>query len=1145
MADFVHLHVHSEYSLLDGLCKISPLVAQAKADGQKALAITDHGVMYGVVHFFNACQAAGVKPIIGVEAYFSTHSRFDKQTRIGADQYHLTLLSKDFTGYQHLMKLVSLAHLEGFSYKPRIDFEILSQYHQGLIVLSGCNSGLIPKLLLNHQETEAISWLKRFHQLFGADFYLEIQSHPQIEAVTQARDLLVKLGQQYGLPLVATNDVHYIDQADAEAQDALLAVQTRKTIDDANRLSMLDSPDFYLKSSAEMYQAFSDYPEAIANTLKIASECNVTIPTGKMIFPLYPLPKDQNPETALRNMAKKRLPERFEQISPEIIDRLNYELDVICSKGYASYFLIVQDFVNWAKAQGIRVGPGRGSAAGSLVSFVLRITSINPILHNLPFERFMNPERPSPPDIDIDIADERRDDVIRYVANKYGEDHVAQIITFGTMEARAAIRDIGRVLGLPYSEPDKIAKVIPPGLTLEEAMVQSLELQEFYKEPKYKKLINLAKKVEGNSRHASVHAAGVIIADKPLPEYTPIQIETKGGKVISQYDMYALDLNISDTAIGLLKMDFLGLRNLSILGQAIEIIKQVRQVNVDLSNLPLDDPKVYQALTAGETTGIFQLESPGMRRVARNLKPERFSDITAMVALYRPGPMELINTFISGKANPAKIVYPHEDLKPVLAETYGIPVYQEQVLQIANVFAGYSLGEADILRRAIGKKKRSILEKEKKRFIKGSVAKGYTAKKAEAIWAFIDKFAGYGFNKAHSASYAMIAYQTAYLKVNFPVEYMCALLTVESRARSANREDKITQAIDECRRLGIPVLTPDINQSNSGFSIQPATTPLQYAIRFGLSAIKNVGEAAIEAILSERKTAPFSGITDFCLRTDTRKVNKKVIESLIKAGSFDSFGARAALLDALSSVKDLASARAKVKESGQSSLFEPTEAGLTDHVKDNLPSIPEISDSQKLQDEKSLLGVYLSTHPLSSATAAFRQAGVTKIIDLDPHLPGQKLRFGAMFTRIRQVQTKRTNATMAFATIEDQTGTLEAVIFPKAFEANRTALVLNQPAFISGTLDFRDDTLCLMVDSVKPIPSPVQLAESDAQKLLIIPRTTSAEVLKKLGSLLKSHPGKQQLIIQLGHESQATKLKLPYQVAYDKALIEQIEALLK
>jgi DNA polymerase-3 subunit alpha len=1151
MASFAHLHVHTEYSLLDGLSKIPDLVAAVKASGQTACALTDHGVMYGAIHFYNACKNAGIKAIIGVEAYMSETSHLSKQTRMGADQYHLTLLAKNIDGYRNLMKLVSVANLEGFSYKPRIDFELLEKYHEGIICLSGCSSGILAKKLEHRQEEEATMWAKKFLALFGDRYFIEIQSHPGLEQVELIRPKLIKLAQSLGIPLVATNDVHYIKKEDAEAQDALLAVQTRKTIDDTNRLSMLDCPDFYLKSTERMVEEFKDYPESIENTQKIADQCNVEIPTGKMIFPEYPLKSGQTPESALRELVYQKLPRRFEKPSQVVKDRLDYELNIICDKGYASYFLIVQDFINWAKSVGIRVGPGRGSAAGALVSYVLRITSIDPLFHNLPFERFMNPQRPSPPDIDVDIADVRRDEVIRYVAKKYGEDHVAQIITFGAMEARAAIRDIGRVLGMPYAEPDRIAKLIPPKTLIRDAILQVPEISQAYKESNYKKLLDLAQKVEGNVRHASVHAAGVVVADKPLTYYTAIQRESKGGKIVTQYDMYALDLNVADNAIGLLKIDFLGLRNLSILGAAIDFIKAQSGTIVDISDIPLDEPLVYDMLSKGETTGVFQLESGGMRRVARSLKPSRFSDITAMVALYRPGPMDLIDDFIAGKKDGNKIKYPHPSLKTVLEETYGIPVYQEQILQIANIVAGYSLGEADILRRAIGKKKRSILDKERARFVKGAADRGYSKEKALEIWGFIDKFAGYGFNKSHSASYAMIAYQTAYMKALYPIEYMAALLSIESSSNSAIRDERIAQGIDEAKRMGIAVLPPHINTSLSGFSIEPYKKSLHNkAIRFGFSAIKNVGEAAVEHILEIRaKEKKFVSFTHFCSVIESRKVNKKVIESLIWSGTFDAYGNRNTLVESLEAIRTKSATKQVSDDATQESLFD-TKTEITHLLpQDTFSPLPEIALPEKLEKEKALLGVYLSEHPQQSALALIKEQIPTALTDID-FSHKQSLRVGGILTRIHPVVTKKTGQLMAFATLDDGTAKIDLVLFPKTYEKYQSQIKNDAAIIVSGDADGKGDKPTIIVNSlavITPFDTQNQLFNDKSGAVTIeIPRGTTKDKLQEIGSLLKSKPGDTPITIIIPNGDQSSKtFKLPYTVNYTKELEQQIQAKLQ
>lgn len=881
---------------------------------------------------------------------------------------------------------------------------------------------------------------------------------------------MIVLSRKVGVPLVATNDVHYVDPEDAEAQDALLAIQMKKMLTDEHRLTMFDSPDFYLRSPEEMGSLFPEYPDAIKNSQKIASRCDLEIPFGKWILPYFSLPAGETSENYLKKLTYERLPLRFLKVTGKIKKRVEYELSVICKKGFATYFLIIQDLVNWAKKEGIRVGPGRGSAAGSLVSYVLRITSIDPIEHNLPFERFLNPQRPSPPDIDLDFADDRRDEVISYITSKYGQEKVAQIITFGRMEARQSIRDVGRVLGMPYSEPDKIAKLIPTGYSIEDSLNSVFELQEFYREEKFKKLLNLAKKVEGCARHASTHAAGVVIADKKLVEYTPLQREVKGERVITQYDMYALDLNVSVKAIGLLKMDILGLKNLTILQKAKEYIKKMRGEDIDISKFPIDDKKVFKMISKGETTGTFQLESSGMRRVARHLKPGRFSDLIAMIALFRPGPMQWINEFIERKRNPSLIIYPHQDLKPILEETYGIAVYQEQCLQIANVLAGYSLGEADILRRAIGKKKKRIMDLEKKKFVAGAKKKGYSESVSQAVWRLIERFAGYGFNKAHSASYAMIAYQTAYMKANYPVEFMTALLTTESE-----NKDKISLAVEECRRMKIIVFPPDINKSFSGFTIEEEPSSKEgKAIRFGLSAVKNVGLAAIEEILKARELGgEFCSLSDFCLRVDTQKVNKKVLESLIEVGGMDQFGKRAAMLVGLDRVRKQVSSEQERRASGQTSLFENIESNNPSSQKDDpLPELEELDKKQLLSLEKKLLGFYLTENPLSSALSKVESVVTHKLYEISSsELSGHRVKIGGMITSVRQIFTRRGNNEMAFATLADKSGKMDLVIFPTIYDRTRNLWRSDQVVVITGRVDFREDRASVIVESaslVKP-----------------------------------------------------------------------------
>ena len=1149
-SDFVHLHVHTEYSMLDGLSRIPQLVEKVKAHGQTAVAITDHGGMYGALHFYNGCKKAGVKPIIGCEFYMSKNSLKDKQPRPGGDQFHLTVLAQNFLGYQNINKLVTLANFEGFSYKPRIDTEALFAHSEGLIVTSGCPSSIFNRLIQDGKVDEAEQWLKEFKEHFKDRFYIEIQAHKQLDFLNELTPKQIELARKLDIPLVATNDVHYVEESEAVAQDALLCVQTRKLISDTKRMTMLDCPDFYLKSTEEMIELFADYPDAIANTVKIAEQCDITIPTGQLIFPDYPIPEGETLESYLYKMSFERAKEKFGTITDEIKERIEYELDIINQKGYAAYFLITQDFVNWSKENEIAVGPGRGSAAGSLVSYCLGITSIDPLEHGLAFERFLNPQRPTPPDIDLDFADTRRDEVISYVAEKYGHDHVAHVITFGRMEARVAIRDIGRVLGMPYEDPDKIAKLIPndPGkkTPLKKAIQEVPELAQYYQQPKFRKLIDLAMQVEGAIRHSSVHAAAVIITDKPLSNYVATQKDTKSGKTITQYDMYALDCNVDDNAIGLLKFDFLGLRNLSIIQSALQLIKRHKNIEIEINDIPLTDTKTFELLTNGDTAGVFQLESAGMRRVARSLKPSQFSDITAMVALYRPGPMDLIPQFIEGKHNPETIQYPHESLIPVLKETYGVMVYQEQILQIANVMAGYSLGEADILRRAIGKKKKKLLDENKKRFTDNAVEKGYERETAQKVWEYIEAFANYGFNKAHAASYAMIAYQTAYLKANYPVEYMTALMSVESSSHSMNRDTKVATAIENCKSMGILILPPDINKSDDDFTIEPEEHSLEgLAIRFGFNAIKHVGSAAIENILEvRRELGSFNSLTQFIAKTDGRKVNKTSIESLIKVGAMDKYGTRSSMLENLESIRNTAS-QLQSSDDGQDMLF----AGVIDEdetLQDTFPQLTEYPKQELLSFEKELLGLYLTDHPMAHSLRAVEQRANKTIGELDHTIhTDQTFLFGGVVARGREVTTRKSGKPMAFATLEDRTGRIPVVIFPRTYEECGELLKPDAVVLIKAKVDYREEELQLLAESVStPNPSELNHVGASLHKEIFIPRKTSPETLQELGALLKSVPGDESVIIIIPNGAKPEKMMLPYGVQRSEKLEADIAALL-
>lgn len=1142
---FVHLHVHTEYSLLDGLSKIPELIKRAQEFGQPAIGLTDHGVMYGAVPFFNKARKAGLKPIIGLEGYMSATSRLEKQKRPGEDAYHITLLAKTFKGYQNLMKLTSRAHLEGFSYKPRFDEELLREHHEGVIATSGCMASIFSRLVQSGKRDEAKELLKRYYELFEGDFFIEIQHHAGYPEVQQLTQEMVKLSRETGIPLVATNDVHYVDPSDAEAQDALLCVSTRKFISDTDRMTMMASPDFYLRSSDEMEQLFAQYPDAVANTLKIAEMCTAEIPTGQWILPKYDVPEGSTPETFLHDMTYEHLPNVIDadKITDDIRKRIDYELDVINTKGYATYFLIVQDFIGWAKSNGIYVGPGRGSAAGSLVSYALGITTVNPLEHDLKFERFLNPERPSPPDVDVDFADTRREEVIEYVANKYGRDRVANVITFGRMEARVAIRDIGRVLGLPYEDPDKLAKLVPQGVRLQEAIETVPELKQYSELPKYKKLFDLALKVEGSVRHSSIHAAAVIVTDDDITNYCPIQKDQKEGGIVTQYDMYVLDANVSgDDAIGLLKFDFLGLRNLSILGEAIEWVKKTRGMEVNLDKIPLDEPAVYEMLGKGATTGVFQLESGGMRRVARQLQPNKFSDITAMVALYRPGPMDLIPGFIEAKHNPEKIQYPHPDLKPIFEESYGYMVYQEQALSVANVMAGYSLGEADVLRKAIGKKKIEIMQQQHTEFVRRAGEKGYKKEVAEQVWSYIEKFAGYGFNKAHAVSYAMVAYRTAYMKALYPVEYMTAFVSVESLSHSQKKEERVMAAIEESRSMGIVILPPHINHSSVGFVIEEHPDSLEKkAIRYGLGAIKNVGTAAIESMLAERDAnGPFTSFTDFLQRTDSRKVNKKVIESLVRVGSFDEFSTRSSILENLDEIRASAT-QLQSNVEGQDSLFSALPEQAATVVTDTFPQLAEYPQAELLSYEKELLGFYLTDHPMAKVLKRVTQQADRAIRDIDPEIHnGQEFVVGGILSGIRQVRTKKKNEKMAFGNLEDQSGLIRVVCFPKAYVHAEQYFQDDAVVLVRGKLDVQDDEAQIIAEKVwVPLLDESEMEDSDVPPVeLIIPRGTPRETLVEMGKLLKKSPGSTPIILLIPTEGSdhVTGMPLPYKVNWTDEL---------
>ena len=1032
-----------------------------------ALAVTDHGAMHGAIKFYLQAKEAGIKPIIGMEAYQAEKGHREKQSGVGRDQFHLLLLAKNLVGYKNLMKISTIAHLEGFYYKPRLDFEILEKYSAGLICTSACSDGLIGTYLSGNDRKKAEEIARKLQGIFGSDnFYLEIQNHPGLDKVNETYSKVINLSRDLGIPLAATNDSHYTNKDDAEAQETLLCIQTQTTWLEKNRkMSMIDCPDFYFKSPSEMEAVFAQYPDALENTLKIASQIDLEIPLDKYIFPTFPVPKSHTQDSFLEEQVWEKVSDRYPKSGPEVEERINHELGIIKKMGYATYFLVVADFANWANSNGVMRNT-RGSAAGSIISYILGISTLDPLSYSLPFERFLHAARPTPPDIDMDLADDGRERVIEYVKQKYGQDKVAQIVTFGTMEARAAVRDVARALGMPYSTGDRLAKLIPPGsqgfpMTITKALEQSAELALAYeKEAEIKKILDLSKKVEGVARHASVHAAGVVIADQDLTEYTPLMRDPKGGKIITQYDMYSLDLNASKHAVGLLKMDFLGLRNLTILGEAVKFVEKNTGETVDLEKILLNDKKVYQMISNGDTTGVFQLESAGMRKLAKELQPSVIFDLGAMVALYRPGPMEIIPEFVKRKHDHSLVSYLHSDLEPILKETYGLIIYQEQVMEIAHSLAGYSMAEADGFRKAMGKKLPELMKKEGEKFRAGMLANKYSQELAGGLFALIEKFAAYGFNKAHSASYGLIAYQTAYMKFHYPVEYMTAMLSAESRGNTGDTKDeKIQMCVDECKRMEIKVLPPDINNSDVEFTIEGR------AIRFGLSAIKNVGAAAIETILSARKEGRFKSLGDFAKRVDLQKANRKVLESLIKTGALDEFGKRSVMLGSLDVLIARSHQVAKQHSIGQSGLFGDEEESLD--LK--FPDEEELPKEELLSYERELLGFYLSEHPAQKVLEGMADQVSCDIGEISPetHL-GRVVDLVGVITSIRRVFTKKSNEEMAFITIQGRDRVkLDCVVFPKSFLDSKEICQEGEVVLCSGRVDNREEKLSLVIDSIK------------------------------------------------------------------------------
>ncbi|MCK4801210.1 MAG: DNA polymerase III subunit alpha [Anaerolineales bacterium] len=1056
---FTHLHVHTEYSILDGLSNINALVKRAKELDMPALAITDHGTMYGVVDFYHAENEVDLKPIIGVEGYLAARGMKDRDPQYDKRSSHLLLLAENQIGYKNLLKIATAAQLDGFYYLPRIDHDFLAAHAEGLIATSGCMAAEIPRAINQGKLEDAQKKMNWYYEVFGPEnFFLELQQHeiPELEKINRA---LIEMGPRYNAQFVATNDVHYINPNDAYLQDVLLAIQTGKILSDPDRMRMTDET-YYLRTPQEMRTIFAEVPGAIENTLLIAERCNVDLEFKEYHLPNFPVPEGKTPDSFLKELCERGLRKRYGDRAddPVIRERLTYELDIIKSMGFDAYFLIVWDLIQYAQKNGIWYN-ARGSAAGSIVSYCLEITPIDPLEHKLIFERFLNPGRVSMPDIDLDFPDDRRAEMMHYCADKYGHDKVAQIITFGTMKARAAIRDVGRVMDIPLQEVDRVAKAIPnlPPMSIEEALVKSPEFQQLYNDAPYlQSLINTAKGVEGTVRNAGTHAAGVVVTDRPVEEYTPLHRPT--GNIgdspintVTQYEMSVVD------KLGLLKIDFLGLSTLTIMALTSQFIEERHGINFTLDTIPTDDPETFELIGRGETIGLFQVESSGMRRYLKEMKPTRLEHVIAMVALYRPGPMDFIPDYIDRMHSRQEISYRHEDLIPIYEETFGIPVYQEQIMHSAVAIAGYTPSESDSLRKAVAKKKEADLKKHKKKFISGAVNRGVDQKTAEQIFTDWEKFARYGFNKAHAADYGLISVQTAYLKTHYPVEYMAALLTVYQ-----NNTDKVTLYASECRQMGIEVLAPNVNFSCYGFTIEDNPRG-ESCIRFGLGAIKNVGEGPVEMIIQGRDEQPFQDVNDFLRRVDMRKVGKRALESLIQVGALDDFGNRPALLESMDRIIAVSSSNFQAADAGQFSMFGDG-TGLTETIK--LPDAKtNISRRAQLDWERELIGLYVSDHPLSTVMESLKQYVTHFAQDLNEAKHQERVRVAGIVTKIRQHQTKN-GKSMAFATIEDIQGMIDLVIFPNTWKKYAENIRFDEIIYVKGKADANGGETKVLVDQV-------------------------------------------------------------------------------
>ncbi|QUH31962.1 DNA polymerase III subunit alpha [Vallitalea guaymasensis] len=1140
--NFTHLHVHTEYSLLDGSSKIQELVARTKELGMDSIAITDHGVMYGVIDFYRAAKNEGIKPIIGCEVYVAARKRTDKDSHLDSTFYHLVLLAENQTGYKNLMKLVSKAFVEGFYYKPRIDLEILEKYSEGIIGTSACLGGHVQSAILNVSYDKAKEVALRYNEILGeGNFYLELQDHGYKEQ-KQVNQELIRLSKETGIPLIASNDVHYTFKEDSKAHDILLCIQTNKKVNDEDRMRYKGG-QFYLKSPEEMYELFPYAKEALQNTYEIAKRCNVEFEFGNTKLPKFDVPTDYDAKSYLRKLCQDGLIARYKEPTKELQERLDYELSVIEQMGYVDYFLIVWDFIRYAKDNGIMVGPGRGSAAGSIVSYSLRITDIDPIKYNLIFERFLNPERVSMPDIDIDFCYERRQEVIDYVVEKYGEEKVAQIITFGTMAARAVIRDVGRALDLPYAQVDKVAKMIPSelGINIKRALKINSELSDLYEEDEETKyLIDMSMRLEGLPRHSSTHAAGVVICQEPVMEYVPLN--ANDGAITTQFTMTTLE------ELGLLKMDFLGLRTLTVIQNAFKQIAY-RGIDITVEDIDYNDKEVYELIGSGKTEGIFQLESAGMKSFMKELRPESLEDIIAGISLYRPGPMDFIPKYIKGKHNPEKIEYTCAELEPILQPTYGCIVYQEQVMQIVRDLAGYTLGRSDLVRRAMSKKKAKVMEKERQNFIygnekenvKGCINNGIPEKVANTIYDEMIDFAKYAFNKSHAAAYAVVAYQTAWLKKYYPVEFMAALLT-SVMYNSA----KVSEYIGTCRNMGIQLLPPDVNEGYADFSVSDGK------IRYGLAAIKNVGKSAIKSLVAERKeNGDYISITNFCERLAGNDLNKRMIESSIKAGAFDSLkGTRKQYMHSYKAIMDGIIQTKKRSIEGQINLFDfaTDEETGKNQFEEQLPDVGEFPEEALLANEKEVLGIYLSGHPLEKYKEEINSLTNVRSSDfvysedeevISKLYDGQEVVIGGMITA-KTVKSTRNNKMMAFITLEDLYGMVEIIIFPNDYEKNKNIINEDAKIFVKGRVSIVDEQ-----DS-KIILQRIIPFENIKNNLYIKVKdfNTYKELYDQIVKPISEYKGEDKVIIYLEKEKTIKKLQNNYNVNINNELLTKLKLIL-